>query len=298
MRGLREAPEITPPPAAKVICPMCGSGSHYMEHALTRGEIHRCGQCGFVFACGTLEEFSDKGYYEPLGGYERFLAAKRPQWKALLRDLARRTQSRRLLEVGCARGYALALARQMGWLPYGVEICSDDVEFARSRFGLNIHHGPVETCPFEENAFAAIIMWSVIEHLATPRSALRACHRLLKPSGILSIHTCNVDSTVARSTGPQWSMFNLHGHLSFFSPATLTEALHRTGFEVVEIKTGIGCRPVDIDPKLRARLSLRKALARTALTLGVKEPIREALCRIAPGMRERGEFMSAIARKK
>jgi len=281
----------------KIVCPLCGRTGSHTKHVLARSEIRRCAQCGFVFAYGAPPDTAEEGYYESMGGYEQFLAAKKPEWRALFRDLARRTKGRKLLEVGCARGYALATARETGWLPRGVELSIDDTVFARQKFGLDVYHGTVESCPFEEDSFDVIIMWSVIEHIADSGSALRACRRLLKPGGLLSIHTCNVDSIVAWETRRNWTMYHMPGHVSFFSPATMRNALDKTGFEIVMLKTALGAKPVDVDPEKRCKPSLRRALAGVAAGLRLKEPLREAIYMFRPYLRDHGEFMAVVARK-
>lgn len=297
MRTVQELPGTTLSFDTKIICPLCSRTGSHVKHVLDHHEIRRCGKCGFVFAWGEPEVSYEAGYYESLGGYERFLAAKVPEWRALYRGLARRTEGRKLLEVGCARGYALALAREVGWLPHGVEVSGDDAMFARSKFGLKVHHGTVQSCPFEEGSFDVVTMWSVIEHMTDPATALEACSRLLKPGGLLSIHTCNVDSSVAWEARRDWSMYHLPGHVSFFSPATMRDALDRTGFEAEELKTALGSRPVNVDPNARSRPSLRKVVAGIASTLRLKEPLREFICILRPYLRDQGEFMAVIARK-
>ena len=278
-------------------CPLCGRMGHQIVHLLEPVEIRRCGECGFVFARGGAQNASEEGYYDSMGGYEPFLEAKKREWYELFRDLAMRTPGRRLLEVGCARGDALAMARQFGWLPCGVEVSRDDAAYARSEFGLVVHHGTVETCPFEEGSFDAALMWSVIEHIADPLPALRACRRLLKPGGLLSIHTPNADSKVARDLGPRWSMYHVPGHVSFFSPSTMRMALRKSGLEPVQLETGLGSRPVNIDPKARMQFSPRRVASYVATRLGLKEPLREMIYAMQPKLREQGEFMAVVAKR-
>lgn len=283
-------------------CPLCERIDHAPLHRVNGMEIRHCPECGFVFArglspAGGPPAVSEEGYYESMGGYEQFLEAKTPEWRELFRDLATRTSGRRLLEVGCARGYALALARQFGWLPWGVETSGEDAAFARSKFGLNVYHGTVETCSFEPGSFDAITMWSVLEHVPDPLPTLRACRRLLRPGGLLSISMPNADSTVAGQQGAEWSMYRIPGHVSFFGPGTMRLALRRSGFEVIQLKTGLGSRPVNVDPAARRKLTPRKAAAYIVARLGLKEPLREMIYSLQPQLREQGEFMTVVARK-
>lgn len=296
MQTLLEPPAAAPAAVAMQRgCPLCGRMGHELLHALPSAEIRRCGECGFVFAPDSYASESDEGYYDSMGGYEQFVEAKTDEWRELFRDLATRTRGRRLLEIGCARGYALALARESGWLPFGAETSAGDAAFARARFGLNIHHGTIETCPFPPGSFDAVTMWSVIEHIADPLAALRACRRLIHPQGVLSIHTPNADSGVAAALGPSWKMLHMPGHVSFFGPGTMRMALRKCGFEPIRLDTGLGSRPVNVDPQARRKFSFRKAASSIVNHLGLKEPLREMIYAVQPQLREQGEFMAVLA---
>jgi len=280
------------------LCPLCGTLCLQATPLTDAVEMRRCRQCGFMFARRDEQEACEAGYYESMGGYERFVEVKRAEWRELLQDLAARTQGRRLLDVGCARGYALALAREYGWVPSGVEVSRDDASFATSRFGLQVHCGPIETNPFEPETFDVVLMWSVIEHIADPVSALRACRALLKQGGLISIHTCNVAGKAAETLGAKWSMYNLPGHVSFFSTDTIRQALSKAGFAVERLETGLGGSPVNVDPAARRQFTPRRAAAYVASALGIKDTLREVIYLMQPKLREQGEFMSVLARRE
>ena len=51
-------------------------------------------------------------------------------------------------------------------------------------------------------AFDVITMWDVIEHVDDPLSELRSkAYSLLKPGGVIVVHTMNIDSVTARLMG-------------------------------------------------------------------------------------------------
>jgi len=279
------------------ICPLCGKVCFESAWALDTVEVRRCEQCGFAFASRGDGAECEAGYYQSMGGYEQFVEVKKAVWRELLHDLGTRTAGRRLLEVGCARGYALALAREYGWLPHGVEVSREDAAFAQLRFGLSIHHGTVESCTLAKESFDVVLMWSVIEHIPDPISALRACRRLLKPGGLLSIHTCNAASKAAAAMGRKWSMYHLPGHVSFFNTGTIRQALSKAGFSVERLETGLGGTPVDVNPAARSQLTPRRAVAYVASALGLKDTLREMICLMQPKLREQGEFISVLARR-
>ena len=75
-------------------------------------------------------------------------------------------------------------------------------------------------------------------------------------------------------------------------------ALSNAGFDIREMKTGLGTRPVNVDPKARGRLSARKVAARFTSSLGLKEPLRQVIYKLNPALRDKGEFMSVTARNR
>jgi len=74
-------------------------------------------------------------------------------------------------------------------------------------------------------------MWDVVEHLIDPLADLVEADRLLKPGGVLLVHTINIDSALARLMGKRWPwLVEMHNY--FFSPATLGAMVEKAGLEV------------------------------------------------------------------
>jgi SAM-dependent methyltransferase len=116
-----------------------------------------------------------------------------------LSDLAAMVSPGRLLDVGCARGSFLALARERGWQAEGVELSARHAAHVRAR-GFPVFEGDFTAAPFADGSFQAITMWDFLEHVNEPRTVLATARRLLVPGGVLLIFT--IDST---------SLFNLAG---------------------------------------------------------------------------------------
>ncbi len=75
-------------------------------------------------------------------------------------------------------------------------------------------------------------MWDVIEHLTDPRRALQRSHRLLKPGGLLVVHTIDIESPFARLMGARWPWL-MEMHIYYFSRRTLRAMLEECGFRVL-----------------------------------------------------------------
>ena len=80
-------------------------------------------------------------------------------------------------------------------------------------------------------------MIETVEHLENPALGLKKCNTALRKGGILVIQTGNIKSLYAKITGRSWPYF-LAGHLTYFSPNTLSKMLEKNGFKIEKIYFG------------------------------------------------------------
>ena len=153
----------------------------------------------------------------------------------------------RLLDVGCAMGVFLALAKQRKWECFGVDLSEYAIEFAKKEFGLDCFAGPLKEAKLPDNHFDVITLWDSIEHFERPVEELKELKRVLADDGILLLNTPNVESLtrlivhwlyVVTGGTIKYPVEKLYHrfHLYYFSPATLTFLLDKAGFRVVEMK--------------------------------------------------------------
>jgi SAM-dependent methyltransferase len=205
----------------------------------THPPIVQCQRCGLVYTdprpdggdiLETYEAVEDPLYIEEREG--RVLT-----FEHHLKPLERLTgppEGRPLLDAGAYTGVLVEIAAQHGWDAWGVEPSRWAVEQARAR-GLHMVQGTLETADLPEGHFDVVTMWDVIEHLTNPRLALRRAHGLLKPGGLLVVHTIDIESLFARLMGPRWPWL-MEMHIYYFSRRTLRAMLERCGFHVVSDK--------------------------------------------------------------
>jgi len=217
----------------------------------------QCRRCGLVYINPRLKEeilnrfyeeyFSGK-YSSVLPDYNEDANFQEKKAKRCLREIERYKKSGRLLDVGCASGFLLNVARKRGFEPYGVEITESASEMARNTFGHE-----VQTCKFTESNypggfFDVVIMNDLIEHLQNPMANLKEAKRILKKGGIIYIRTPNLHSEIP----PLWlitsprellrrftkkGLVAIERHLYYFSPQTIKVALAKAGFTVLKINT-------------------------------------------------------------
>ncbi len=213
---------------ARYNCTCPGYGQHYT--------IVRCRQCGLVYTnprrkaddiLDDYEEVEDPLYLEEREG--RVLTFRRNLRP--LESLAPPTSGTRLLDVGCHIGVFVEIARERGWDAWGVEPSRWAAAQAQAR-GLHVTAGTLRQAAFPPASFDVVTMWDVIEHLADPRGEIAEVYRILKPGGLLSVHTINIESLFARLMGHRWPWL-MEMHLFYFSPRTLRRMLEGIGFRVV-----------------------------------------------------------------
>ncbi|MDR7484277.1 MAG: class I SAM-dependent methyltransferase [Armatimonadota bacterium] len=202
--------------------------------------IVACPRCGLTYCAHTPTEpelvaFYSEGYFKGAPdrrGYHDYEADERlikagfvPKLEAVERCAPRRGV---LLDVGCAWGYFMDLARARGWRAYGIDASACAVSAARRR-GLDVIHG-TSLGGFRDGSFDAVTMWDVLEHLPDPLEALRHVWRMLKPGGVLGLSTGRIDSALARIQGRRSRIFNPPQHLFFFGRTTLKACLAAAGF--------------------------------------------------------------------
>ena len=138
---------------------------------------------------------------------------------------------RPLLDVGAYTGVFVDIAARHGWDAWGLEPSRWAVEQARAR-GLQMVPGTLDTADLPTTHYDVVTMWDVIEHLTDPRSALEKAHHLLKPGGLLVVHTIDIESVFARVLGPRWPWL-MEMHIYYFSRRTLRAMLEQCGFQVL-----------------------------------------------------------------
>ena len=160
---------------------------------------------------------------------EHRLAVLNAKWRlGLIRKMM---PSGKLLEIGCARGDFLQVARDY-FNVYGVE---PNPELAESAASIApIHRDIVERTPWKD--FDVIASFHVIEHVDSPRCFIAAATERLKPGGLLVLETPNIDSLPFKLFKTRWRQF-IPEHYFFFSPRTISRLLLDHRLDIQNIKT-------------------------------------------------------------
>jgi 2-polyprenyl-3-methyl-5-hydroxy-6-metoxy-1,4-benzoquinol methylase len=155
---------------------------------------------------------------------EHRLAMLNAKWRL---DLIHRLKpSGKLLEIGCARGDFLRVARER------FDVCGvePNPELADSSSQVApVYRDVIERTPW--TGFDIVASFHVIEHVDSPSSFIQAAVQRLNPGGVLVIETPNIDSIPFKLMKARWRQF-IPEHYFFFSPKTISRLLSDHGLRV------------------------------------------------------------------
>ena len=223
-------------------CNICNNNNKKLIMQKNGFDIVRCNDCGLIYVDGDitkemLEISYNREYYEDYYHYMERSKERERGFKERFLEIKRIIpKPKKLLEIGCAFGLFLNVAKEGGWDVYGVELSEYSSSFAREKYGLNVKTG--DLCELTlESGYDVVVMWDTIEHLIDPRKYLNEIYRILNKDGILIFHTTDLGSLGAKILGKRWSIWVPPLHLYYFTRSSIKKLLKKTGFEIVKIES-------------------------------------------------------------
>jgi len=162
---------------------------------------------------------------------EQRLAVMNAQWRLNL--IRKHARAGKLLEIGCARGDFLKVARA-SFEACGIEPNPELAESAKQV--APVCCDVIEHTPW--SGFDVVASFHVIEHVDSPRSFVGAAVERLNRRGLLVIETPNIASLPFKLFKSQWRQF-IPEHYFFFTPETISRLLADHDLQVEQI-TRIG----------------------------------------------------------
>lgn len=229
--------------------------------------LSKCQKCGMVFVNPFPPEKDIKGMYEGKyfdecydsgmseGSYFENKEKMHSRYIKLLNSIKKFKKSGSILEVGCAGGFFLELAKKQGFEVQGVELSKDASKEAK-KLGLRIFNGTLKQAKFKKDSFDIAYMGHVLEHVTDPRDLMREARRVLKEKGILIIEVPSfVNSLYYQILRAFYKivpikplpMFKIVPkgrylkpyHLLEFSPKTMRMLLRQEKFRVLKLEQSI-----------------------------------------------------------
>lgn len=226
-------------------CPACARESrnvcylYYNEGREYR--IFACPSCGLMFTRPvTIKKLDDRKMdsledAELFGNdllkrlYQKFIIGR--ELYHVKRILGKGAFS--LLDVGCGTGWITNIWRIQGFAATGIEPSEVRSSMAREKYGLTVLNDFIENIVVTAQ-YDVITLRHLVEHLEDPGKMLEKCRSLLKKDGIVVVVVPNINCIGRYIFGTRWTWVLPH-HCNFFSPKSLSQLLHTTGYDIVNI---------------------------------------------------------------
>ena len=205
--------------------------------------IRKCQKCGHVFfdlnlSDEELHKLYGRNYF--FGGeYNNYLKDKKilqKNFKLRMRILQKFLEPARhkyLLEIGCAYGFFLDIAKDQFHTTQGIDIAEDGVSYARTQLKLDAINANFTQHNWGNQKFDVVCMWDTIEHLRDPDIYLEKISNLMVRGSLLALTTGDIESLNARIRKKKWRLMHPPTHIHYFSRRTLAKLLDNHGFDVI-----------------------------------------------------------------
>lgn len=198
--------------------------------------VVRCRKCTHVF-CSPIPKNIYKNYEGVVDNeYLNYMDSLRISAGLILPIITKNMPKGILLDVGCATGEFLSIAKSFGYSVEGLELSKWSSDIAKSK-GITIHRKLLDSLSRQyPDRYDVITLFGVIEHFEEPIKEMKAIQKLLKPGGLLIIWTGDVNSLPSRILGKKWWYWQGQ-HIQYFSHKSLNYLANDCG--LIHIKTGI-----------------------------------------------------------
>lgn len=231
-----------------IICDFCSSRDFNEVYSDgTKFKVLKCTSCKLAFlhprpSGKEIEDYYQNNYFKSglaNTGYtsynqldeELYLEARQR-----LKIINKYTSPKSLLDVGCGYGHFLASAREQGYKVMGFDISREAIQKLKNQFNIEGRVGNVDS-DLPQSKFSIITSWDVVEHFPHPLTSLKSLNKIQNRGDYFFFTTPNIESIDARLLGRLWYGFKrIPEHLYFFSPQTITNYLHKSGYDVLEVK--------------------------------------------------------------
>jgi SAM-dependent methyltransferase len=242
-----------------VACPACGESKSVQRFEKYGMTFVDCVQCGTLYSSPRPSPAVLDWYYANSENYWYwnkyiFPASESPRREKIFRPRAQRladackrfgVSTKMLLEVGAGFGTFAECVRDTGMFKriVLVEPTPNLAATCRDK-GFETIEQPVERIDLSKYQPDVVASFEVIEHLFSPTDFLKACHRVLRPGGLLMLSCPNsrgFDMEMLQSAAGAVDV----EHLNYFHPDSLALLVKRCDFDVLEVTT-----PGELDAEL------------------------------------------------
>ncbi|MFM8685533.1 MAG: class I SAM-dependent methyltransferase, partial [Bacteroidota bacterium] len=166
-----------------------------------------------------------------------------------------------LMDIGCGTGDFAGHMQAKGWNVEAVEPDESAADKARAKHGLKVF--PEEYLQSTTQAYDAVTLWHVLEHVHPLDERIRQFTSLVKKGGYLFIAVPNAEANDAAHYREFWAAWDVPRHLYHFRGKVLRNRIEQAGFACVSEKS------LPFDPFYIAMLSEKYRSGKDRALLGL-----------------------------
>lgn len=151
----------------------------------------------------------------------------------LLKDLIPDLEKQHVLDFGSGTGHFLNKVKRASASAEGIEPDEDARKFALDNFSVNLH--PTSFLDvLEEEKYAVITSWHVVEHIYHLKRDLLKLTNSIKKGGYYIIAVPNRESYDAKVYGSFWAAYDVPRHLYHFTEKDIVNLMEQFSFTKVK----------------------------------------------------------------
>lgn len=218
----------------EVACPYCGGAKRRALVRKSGFRLVQCRDCGVVYQSPRMSDAARKGHWDGekrlangltfLEHYENGYAWRAELAHKRLDYLGRLGITHgRILDLGCATGVFLEVARRRGFEVRGVDVSPVLAAYGKEKYGIDIAAGDFLEVPFREGIFDVVTGFDVFSSMGRPLESLQKAMRVLRPGGLVWVTAscANIGLWLFSEPNP----FNV-----YVTPRTMKAFLEKAGF--------------------------------------------------------------------
>lgn len=136
------------------------------------------------------------------------------------------------LDVGCAGGGMLSVAKDIGYDVEGVEPGKETAEYVGKQLGIKIYPNILNEAKLKHSEYGVISYFHVLEHISNPVEELDLIKRFLHHQGILIIEVPDFGAFSWKFMGKNHRHLS-KGHIYYFTKASIFKLLENNGFKIL-----------------------------------------------------------------
>jgi 2-polyprenyl-3-methyl-5-hydroxy-6-metoxy-1,4-benzoquinol methylase len=233
----------------KINCLYCNSSQ--ATPFRSRADIVKCDSCGLVYlrtrpTKETMYEIyqayaNDTSHMKPPSSMEEVLkhGLRREYFVNEIIELLPAKEGN-WLDIGCGWGALLFYAQEKGFIPKGIEMTRNCLDFATLFLNIPVSNSQFTDSVIPKSSCNSISMVHVLEHIPNPKETLQKVFETLCPGGYYSGIVPNIESFCSENLKDDWVWLDSTHHYVHYSPSTLKQKLEEAGFIIKRIYTAVG----------------------------------------------------------